>query len=251
MIMRRLSRAIAQQNWFIVFIEVLVVVIGIFIGLQVDDWNSLRHDWKDEKAFLQQLHSDVLLAEKLSSRVRSRRLNRLKVVNDINEILFRRNDTSNLSDEECLTASTSNYFNIVAPSLPAFDELVATGRLGIIQDTELRRVLIGLEQTREALATMIMVQSGQSSFTYLPARYPELMQLSSYYHAEMGEIRSRASCDLTGMRANQAFLNDWSANADGYDAYIRDGLAPWSAQLDNVHQIVDVAIGVEPGHAGT
>ncbi len=46
------------------------------------------------------------------------------------------------------------------------------------------------------------------------------------------------------MRANQKFLNQFSANADGYDAYIRDGLAPWSAQFDKVHQLVDDVLGM-------
>ncbi len=245
MIMRRLSEAIAEQNWFIVVIEVLVVVVGIFIGLQVDDWNTVRKDRQDEKEILQRLHIDVLLAEELSSRVRKRRLDRLQNVIDANDILFRRTDRVTLTEQECITICSTNFFNISAPSLPALDELVGIGRLGIIQDAELRSALISLEQTRGALATMISVQSAQSSFTYLPSTYPELMQLTSYYDADDGEIRFRAVCDLAGMRASQAFLNQWSANADGYDAYIRDGLAPWSAQFDKVHQIIDDSLGID------
>jgi len=37
MLLRRLAEALSQQNWFVVIIEGLVVVVGIFIGLQVDD----------------------------------------------------------------------------------------------------------------------------------------------------------------------------------------------------------------------
>ena len=42
MILRRLAEAIQQQNWFVVLLEVMIVVVGIFIGLQVDDWNQER-----------------------------------------------------------------------------------------------------------------------------------------------------------------------------------------------------------------
>jgi hypothetical protein len=37
-----MADAIRQQNWFTVVIEVFIVVVGIFIGLQVDDWSQSR-----------------------------------------------------------------------------------------------------------------------------------------------------------------------------------------------------------------
>ena len=49
---------------------------------------------------------------------------------------------------------TSSWINISASRLSAFDELVASGRLGIVRDGELRAALIGLLQSHEALATM-------------------------------------------------------------------------------------------------
>ncbi|MFT4630918.1 MAG: hypothetical protein ACI8PV_002051, partial [Dinoroseobacter sp.] len=39
MIIRRLTESIKQQDWFVATIEIMIVVVGIFIGLQVDDWN--------------------------------------------------------------------------------------------------------------------------------------------------------------------------------------------------------------------
>ena len=50
MIQRRFTEAITSQNWIVVFIEVLVLVVGIFIGLQVDDWNQTRKDRVEERA---------------------------------------------------------------------------------------------------------------------------------------------------------------------------------------------------------
>jgi hypothetical protein len=247
MILRRLGEAFAEQNWFIVVIEVLVVVVGILMGLQVDDWNAARKDRKDEQKFLQRLHADVLLAEELSSRVRTRRLDSLQTIMDASDVLFGRVERDTVTDEECIAIGSANFFNISAPGLPSLVELVGTGRLGIIQDTELRSSLIGLQQTRAALSTMIAVQSGSSSFTHLPSTYPELMRMTSYYDIEVDEIRARIQCDVAKMRANQAFLNQWSVNADGYDAYIRDGLAPWSAQLDGVHQLIDDALVLDHG----
>ena len=40
MILRKMADAIRGQNWFTVVLEILIVVIGIFIALQVDDWKA-------------------------------------------------------------------------------------------------------------------------------------------------------------------------------------------------------------------
>ena len=44
MIISRLASAIRHQNWSQIITEILIVVIGIFIGLQVDDWNTSRQE---------------------------------------------------------------------------------------------------------------------------------------------------------------------------------------------------------------
>lgn len=242
MIIRRLGNAIRQQDWFVVFIELVVLVVGIFIGLQVDDWNEARKDRNDEQRFMVALHEDILLAEQLSSRVRERRLESQATQLSANEVLFDRAGRDTLTQPECRAIGSATYFNISIAGLPAVEELIATGRLGIIRNNELRSALIGLEQTREALKNMIAIQTSQSSFAHLPNRFPELIIMNAYNaesEEEPAEIRNEMECDLAGMRSNQAFLNAWGSNIDGYDAYIRDGLRPWSEQFDQVHAIVD------------
>ena len=164
-------------------------------------------------------------------------------------MLFGRAGRDTLTQLECRALGSANYFNISIAGLPAVEELIATGRLEIVHDTELRKALIGLRQTRSALMTMIAVQSSQSSFAHLPTRFPDLIRMAAYYdeeEREVAEIRNHMECDLEGMRGNQAFLNAWGSNIDGYDAYVRDGLRPWSDQFDKTHVLVDEILGV--GH---
>lgn len=52
MILRRLARAIREQNWFSVVLEVVIVVVGIFIGLQVDEWNQRRLERESDQRAL-------------------------------------------------------------------------------------------------------------------------------------------------------------------------------------------------------
>lgn len=42
MILRRITEAFRRQDWFTVAIETLIVVLGVFLGLQVNNWNEAR-----------------------------------------------------------------------------------------------------------------------------------------------------------------------------------------------------------------
>ncbi len=59
MIIRRVADAIREQNWFTVIIEVLIVVIGIFLGLQVSEWNEERQAREEEKRLVSQLQIEL------------------------------------------------------------------------------------------------------------------------------------------------------------------------------------------------
>ena len=44
MVLRRLAENFRAQNWAAVFSELLIVIVGVFIGLQVNTWNEQRQD---------------------------------------------------------------------------------------------------------------------------------------------------------------------------------------------------------------
>lgn len=59
MIVRKLAEAVRRQDWFTVLVEFVIVVAGIFVGLQVNNWNDARLTAKQEKAYLRQLREEV------------------------------------------------------------------------------------------------------------------------------------------------------------------------------------------------
>lgn len=42
MILRRLTEHLKQQHWTAIGIELVIVVLGVFLGLQVSNWNETR-----------------------------------------------------------------------------------------------------------------------------------------------------------------------------------------------------------------
>jgi len=195
--------------------------------------------------FLLSLHDDVLQTEMLSERLRQRRVNMRDLMLTAADVLFRRKQRDALTDDECNALVWSSAFNITAPGLPSVDELVGTGRMGIIRDAELRSALVALRQTRVALGATISEKSASSNFIFLPRTFPELFQLNVQFDDALGEVQTSNVCNLAAMRSNRSFLNQFSANADGYDAYVRDGVKPWSQQLDRVHALVDSALSLD------
>lgn len=59
MILRRVADAIREQNWFTVIIELVIVVAGILIAVQIDDWNQSRQDREREQEYLVRMYDDL------------------------------------------------------------------------------------------------------------------------------------------------------------------------------------------------
>ena len=243
MLLRRTIKHLRNQDWSAVVLEFVLVVLGIFVALQANTWNEARKDRIDEHQFMSRLHDDILLAEELTGRVRDRRLELLHSLINASDVLFGRRERKMLNDEECGAVSASHYYNIAISDLPSLGELMSTGRMTIIQDAELRTALVGLQQINATLVFLINLQI--EGTIDLNAEYPGLVRLESYFRSDRGEVDTHRQCDTAGMRVNQKFLNNFSANVDRYDAYIRDGLKPWSQQIDKVHRLVDDSQGTQ------
>ena len=60
MLLRSVTRHVREQNWFAVTLDFLIVVVGVFIGIQVSNWNDERRMIDQERAFLAQLREEVV-----------------------------------------------------------------------------------------------------------------------------------------------------------------------------------------------
>jgi hypothetical protein len=54
MILRRLTANLRAQNWTAITLEFLIVVIGVFIGTQVSNWNQERNERRETERMLEQ-----------------------------------------------------------------------------------------------------------------------------------------------------------------------------------------------------
>jgi hypothetical protein len=59
MILRRLSQSLKEQNWTAIWIEFILLVSGVFLGIQVSNWNAERVDAARAHDYLERIRDDI------------------------------------------------------------------------------------------------------------------------------------------------------------------------------------------------
>lgn len=245
MILRRLTEHVKTQNWFAVAFDFFIVVVGVFIGLQVSNWNDARQDRADEAVFLQDLHDDIMLASQQSARTEAIRFKQAKDLESGAELVFSEQHNQELTVAECTAIAYSHTNNVSRSRLSALIHLQSAGRIGIISDRLLTRELAELTQRHEVLDIVIQDTAGIP----IVNKYPDLFQAKAKWSRVSNSIETERDaetiCRLEDLVTNRALINDIISNVDGYDAFMRDGFTPWAAQMRQVHDRVDALLGVQ------
>ena len=163
MILRRLTQNLKQQNWTAIWIEFFLLVCGVFLGMQVSNWNAERETEKKAAVFTERLKTDLryeLWAEKLL-------LEYYKDVQD-NAVLALGELTGEkpLSDEQFLiSAYRSSQYRWNVQARATYDELISTGSIGLIADAGLRNAANGMFTS--PMNSDIMKEAKESEFRKL------------------------------------------------------------------------------------
>ena len=59
MILRRLTQSLKEQNWTAIVIEFVLLVSGVFLGIQVSNWNIERESRQKSALFTARLVADL------------------------------------------------------------------------------------------------------------------------------------------------------------------------------------------------
>jgi len=64
MILSSVTKHVKDQNWFAVFVDFIIVVVGVFVGIQVSNWNQTQQDRVTEFQYIKRIQQDLLATEK-------------------------------------------------------------------------------------------------------------------------------------------------------------------------------------------
>ena len=141
MIIRKIAEAMRTQDWFTVFIEFVIVVAGIFVGLQVDDWNQFRLDRVQERESLERLLDESEQVIKYVEYQLDEGADRVYAQRQLVETMFSEGPLPDDTSSAEWGFISLDFYPSMAPVRMAYDELASTGGIRLIRSTDVRDAL--------------------------------------------------------------------------------------------------------------
>ncbi len=143
MILDSLAGGLMQRDWGKVLLEVLIVVVGIFIGLQVDDWNQARIDRADINTYMQRIQRDLATDREFFTYLSGEAARKKIALATLKQLIENEPPADTNADEffDSLQFSSTIGFEFPEVQTVTFLDLQSSGKLSLIEDAELRRKL--------------------------------------------------------------------------------------------------------------
>jgi len=139
MILSRIIQHVKEQNWTAIVLDFIIVVSGVFIGIQVSNLNAAREDQVRARGYLERLHTD-LLADVTNYNMKRDFWGRVAAFGDQALAYADMNETGGATDWQLLLAffhaSQVEEFSVTRPT---YDEMRSAGELGLIRNIEIRK----------------------------------------------------------------------------------------------------------------
>jgi len=211
MILRRVTEHVKTQNWFAVGIDFLIVIVGVFIGIQVANWNATRLERLEEAAIVERIGNDFVRIKADSERSLAFHVGLTEDLKTLVRAL--RSGAIDVGDEEAIKRALllGITFQTSADHSGTFTELLSSGRANILRDKELLNELVAYEDFLRRFSvgqgyfidmTMAVIVPYTSAFQYAidASFYTDDLQLNT-------ENPAIADYDFTAMAADPAFQN--------------------------------------------
>ena len=246
MILARLSRSVREQNWFAVLLEFVIVIAGVVIGFQIAGEGERQASLAYERDLMHRLHQEIVNIEEGRDYQHEWLAARRDRMVDIRPVIFDLESREELSEPECLALMDSHNFAPPPDSLPALDELVASGRMEEIRNEEIRAAGSDFLQKRELIRQLMPIRL--NGINVLPDDFPGLFHITLRPDPTEtdGDGWDRAShCDLAGMQANRPFQMMAAQNIEQYRNMISFDYDYVGESLARLHRAVDAELAIE------
>lgn len=197
MILRRVIEHVKAQNWTAVALDFVIVVVGVFIGIQVSNWNAARGERAAEAGYLEAMEQDVAYSiQNLETMI-----DEIQRQEAARAALYQ----FSLDPDAALAPAERDRLVLIALfqlrrldiSQTTFESLKSAGRLGLIRSPTL---LSELQALSAEIANAIRSQDDEEEITYL---FSDPMLVSEF---EMDSVFIQT--DLSGERRLQWLKTD-------------------------------------------
>jgi len=137
MLLRKVNEHFTAQNWGALTLDVIVLVIGVFIGIQVSNWNEVRLTNERGEELTERLVADLREEAWNIASIDEYMQDVLDNAERLRRALAGESELAN-ADLVIHAFRASQY--LWRPKVRVtYDELISTGGIGLITDAELRR----------------------------------------------------------------------------------------------------------------
>jgi hypothetical protein len=176
--LKRLGQALRRQDWATIAIEFVLLVLGVFLGIQVANWNELRRERAVEREslllLLKEVEQNAAYAQYVIDNAEARLRDSAAVV-----AMLQRKPPGAGDANSGVTALTT--YRASTPISVIFDALKSSGKLSTIQSDALRvrlsiyeSLILYNERLRANYADrapdIASMMSPHATFTFNPAR---------------------------------------------------------------------------------
>ncbi|MCP9198592.1 DUF6090 family protein [Gramella sp. GC03-9] len=136
---RNIRRRLLRENRFTRYLlyaigEIILVVIGILIALQINEWNNYKHNRKQERFYLEKLEKNIQ-EDTIFLKFRIRQIDRTeKEFKRLSEEIHDEHSKEFTQDSIARYLSTIFRFS---PQKSVIENLIATGKLDLIKNQKL------------------------------------------------------------------------------------------------------------------
>jgi len=179
MILRRIREHVGTHNWFAVGVDLIIVVLGVFLGTQVSNWNAERLAHEAGDTYRARIVRDL---ENNETDLEGRAAYYEQVRRFGLEVLSALDGSARVSDERLLIAAYQASQIYPRPQNRAtYDEIISIGALNTLGDVE----------TRERIANYYVgLETSDSTFRNVPP-YREIVRRAIPYEVQQ---RIREAC---------------------------------------------------------
>lgn len=247
MLLRRVTEHVKAQNWLAVALDFMIVVVGVFIGIQVSNWNAVRGERALERVYLQRLHDEAFAGVngflRFTDIAWTERRNAMHSAYDV--IFASEGDIASLDPAQC--NALANTHNIIAfpHQFPSLEELHSSGRFSIIRDETLRNKLT--EYVLMQKNSRNLVDYFTADFYHMPREFPEYFQTRLANSGATWASGVGVRCHPELMREDQRFMNSLTEAVSRFNGYYDAVLRPEIDSVRAIHAELDARLQIDHG----
>lgn len=146
MIFARIIRGIAEQNWLTVVVELMVVVVGIFLGLQATQWHEDRQSRADGYYYLDLLHRQLDAEIHLRETELSELSDRIDRIRNAYQLLFE--DSWTEEEYDHFKSDHTAIYQVSGESRrpSALRQLLDNGKIDLVDSRAIQEMIFELDR---------------------------------------------------------------------------------------------------------